>query len=150
MFGLNGAGLFWLYVALAVLTGIILGSLLTWWYIRWLGRREPYGTFLRLRTRRKITFFRLLLQDRHKQVPVYVKAIPILLVVYLSIPFDLIPDFVPVLGYLDDVALAMVALVLIIKLTPRPAVLAMLQEAGGDTLVVAAAAPPALDAERPK
>jgi uncharacterized membrane protein YkvA (DUF1232 family) len=123
---------FWWYVVLAVVAGIIAGSLLTWWYIRWLGKREPYGAFLRLRTRRKITFFRLLLRDRHKQVPIYVKAIPILLVVYLSIPFDLIPDFVPVLGYLDDVALAMFALVLIIKLTPRQAVLGMLEEAQGD------------------
>jgi uncharacterized membrane protein YkvA (DUF1232 family) len=141
--------MFWLYVALAALAGIILGSLLTLWYIRWLGRREPYGTFLRLRTRRKITFFRLLLRDRHRQVPLYVKVIPILLVVYLSIPFDLVPDFVPVLGYLDDVALAMLALVLVIKLTPRPAVLAMLQEAGGG-VVVAQIDPPALpDTDRP-
>lgn len=124
--------MFWIYVALAIVAGIIAGSLLTLWYIRWLSRREPYGAFLRLRTRRKITFFRLLMVDRHKQVPIYVKAIPVLLVVYLSIPFDLIPDFIPVLGYLDDVALAMLALVLIIKLTPRQVVLAMLEEAQGD------------------
>ena len=138
--------MFWLYVALAVVAGIIAGSLLILWYIRWLGKREPYGAFLRLRTRRKITFFRLLLQDRHKQVPIYVKAIPILLVVYLSIPFDLIPDFIPVLGYLDDVALAMFALVLVIKLTPRQAVLAMLEEAQGADLAPAAPKPKKLKA----
>ncbi len=57
---------------------------------------------------------------------------PALLVVYLSIPFYLVPNFIPVLGYLDDVALAMLALVLIIKLTPRQAVLSMLEEAQGD------------------
>jgi uncharacterized membrane protein YkvA (DUF1232 family) len=139
---------FWIYVALAIVAGIIAGSVLTLWYIRWLGRREPYGAFLRLRTRRKITFFRLLLVDRNKQVPIYVKAIPVLLVVYLSIPFDLIPDFIPVLGYLDDVALAMFALVLVIKLTPREAVLAMLEEAQGDSPAPVARKPRALKAKR--
>ena len=44
-----------------------------------------------------------------RQIPLYVKLIPIALVIYLSIPFDIIPDFVPVLGYLDDVALALLA-----------------------------------------
>ncbi len=140
--------MFWIYVALAIVAGIIAGSVLTLWYIRWLGRREPYGAFLRLRTRRKITFFRLLLVDRNKQVPIYVKAIPVLLVVYLSIPFDLIPDFIPVLGYLDDVALAMFALVLVIKLTPREAVLAMLEEAQGDSPAPVARKPRALKAKR--
>ena len=61
----------------------------------------------------------------------YVKLIPVVLVVYLSIPFDIVPDFVPVLGYLDDVALALLALVLIIKLTPQPVVLDLLRQVRG-------------------
>ena len=76
---------------------------------------------MRLRNRRKVTFFRLMLTD--KRVPVYVKSIPVLLVLYLAMPFDLIPDFFPVLGYLDDVGVALLAPVLIIKLTPRNVVL---------------------------
>jgi uncharacterized membrane protein YkvA (DUF1232 family) len=77
---------------------------------------------------------------RDRQIPPYVKLIPVALVVYLSIPFDIIPDFVPVLGYLDDVALALLALVLIIKLTPRPVVLDLLRQAQG-------AEPPPAEAE---
>jgi uncharacterized membrane protein YkvA (DUF1232 family) len=124
----------WLYLAIAIIVGIILFSLALYWLIRWLGKREPYGTFLRLRTRQKLTFFRLLLRDRTRQVPLYVKLIPVALVIYLSIPFDIIPDFVPVLGYLDDVTLALLALVLIIKLTPRPVVLDLLRQAHGAEL----------------
>ena len=126
--------MFWLYLTIAIVVGLILFSLALYWLIRWLGKREPYGTFLRLRTRQKLSFFRLLLRDRERQVPLYVKLIPVALVIYLSIPFDIIPDFVPVLGYLDDVALALLALVLIIKLTPRPVVLDLLRQAYGAEL----------------
>jgi uncharacterized membrane protein YkvA (DUF1232 family) len=126
--------LFWLYLAIVIIVGIILFSLALYWLICWLGKREPYGAFLRLRTRQKLTFFRLLLRDRDRQIPLYVKLIPVVLVIYLSIPFDIIPDFVPVLGYLDDVALALLALVLIIKLTPRPVVLDLLRQAHGTEL----------------
>jgi uncharacterized membrane protein YkvA (DUF1232 family) len=118
---------FWLYLAVIIVVGLVVASLLLFSLVRWLTRREPYGTFMRLRTRRKLTFFRLMLGDT--RIPFYVKAIPIGLVAYLSIPFDIIPDFVPVLGYLDDVAIALLALVLIIKLSPRQVVTELLQKA---------------------
>jgi uncharacterized membrane protein YkvA (DUF1232 family) len=66
---------------------------------------------------------------REKRVPLYVKVIPVVLLVYLAIPFDIIPDFVPVLGYLDDVALVLLALVLIIKFTPRTIVQELIDKA---------------------
>ena len=90
---------FWLYLAIMIIVGVVVSSWLLFVLIRWLAKREPYSTFMRLRTRRKLTFFRLMLRD--KRVPLYVKAIPFAVVVYLSIPFDIIPDFIPVLGYLD-------------------------------------------------
>jgi uncharacterized membrane protein YkvA (DUF1232 family) len=73
---------------------------------------------MRLRTRQKIRFFRLLVID--KRVPRRVKAMPIALIPYLAMPFDLIPDFTPVLGYVDDVAIVLRAFALVIHLTPRP------------------------------
>ena len=121
----------WLYLAIAVLAGLVLFSAMLFWLIRWLGKREPYGAFIRLRTRQKLTFFRLLLRDKDKQIPLYVKVIPVLLVLYLLIPFDIVPDFIPVLGYLDDVAIALLALALVIKLTPAQVVLEMLRQARG-------------------
>ena len=126
------ARLGWLYIALAILAALTVLMLALFWAVRWLGNREPYSAFLRLRTRHKLRFFRLLLQDKERKIPWYVKLIPVVLVVYLSIPFDIIPDFVPVLGYLDDVAIALLALVLVIKLTPREAVLEILSQAQED------------------
>ncbi|MDF1596208.1 MAG: DUF1232 domain-containing protein [Acidimicrobiia bacterium] len=45
-----------------------------------------------------------LLRDimRDPLVPRRAKIAPALVVAYLAIPFDLVPDFIPVLGYLDD------------------------------------------------
>ncbi|MDE0048928.1 MAG: YkvA family protein, partial [Rhodospirillales bacterium] len=47
------------------------------------------------------------------------KAVLILLLAYLASPVDLIPDVIPVLGMLDDLAVAAVALWLAYRLTPR-------------------------------
>ena len=95
--------------------------------LRWLGKREPYSNFIKLRTRRKLTFVRLMMGD--DRVPIYVKLIPILLLLYLTSPIDLVPDFIPVLGYMDDVVIALLALALIIRLTSGPVVLDLLQRA---------------------
>ena len=119
----------WLYLIVPIIAGSALFSLLLYWVIRWFAKHEPYSTFVRLRTRRKLTFFRLMMGDR--RVPRYVKAVPVGLVFYLLIPFDIIPDFIPVLGYLDDVALALLALALIIKLTPWAVVQELLRRAEG-------------------
>ena len=121
----------WLYLTAAAVVGLVLFSLPLYWIVRWLSRRDPYSAFMSLRTRSKLRFFQLLLRDKKHRVPFYVKLIPVALVVYLSIPFDIIPDFVPVLGYLDDVALALLALALIIRLVPRPVLLELLREAQG-------------------
>ncbi|MCU0497042.1 MAG: DUF1232 domain-containing protein [Anaerolineae bacterium] len=49
-----------------------------------------------------------LLQD--PRVPVWKKAIPMLGVLYVLSPLDLIPDFVLVLGQLDDIGIALLAM----------------------------------------
>jgi uncharacterized membrane protein YkvA (DUF1232 family) len=118
---------FWFYLAILIVAGLALSSLSLFGLVRWLATREPYGAFVRLRTRHKLTFFRLMLSDA--RVPLLIKAIPVALLVYLANPFDLVPDFIPVLGYLDDVAVALLALVAVIKLLPRPVVLDLLHRA---------------------
>src|SRR6185295_18226447 len=47
----------------------------------------------------------LYLACRDPRVPWYAKALAALVVAYALSPIDLIPDFIPVLGYLDDLVL---------------------------------------------
>lgn len=42
---------------------------------------------------------------KHPRTPWYAKALGLFVVAYALSPIDLIPDFIPVLGYLDDVIL---------------------------------------------
>ncbi len=65
----------------------------------------------------------LSLAARHPQTPWGAKLLVAALVAYALSPIDLIPDFVPVLGYLDDLLLIPLGIVLAIKMVP-PAVLA--------------------------
>ena len=105
------------WVLVAILAGIAFTFLVgVYLLIRRLRDREPYATILRLRTRQKITFFRRLITD--PRLPRRVRIIPIALAIYLAFPVDLIPDFIPVIGYLDDVGMVILALVLIVRLTP--------------------------------
>jgi len=92
-----------------------------------LQNREPYTVILRLRTREKIRFFRFMATD--SRVPKLVKVIPFLLAAYLAMPFDLIPDFIPVLGYVGDVGMIVLALVLMVKWTPRDSIDAIVERA---------------------
>lgn len=52
------------------------------------------------------------------RTPWYAKALGVLVVAYALSPIDLIPDFIPVLGYVDDVLLLPVLIWLTIKLLP--------------------------------
>ncbi|MEG1767310.1 MAG: YkvA family protein [Comamonas sp.] len=60
---------------------------------------------------------------RHPATPWHAKALAVVVVAYALSPIDLIPDFIPVLGYLDDVLLLPALIYLAIKLLP-PQVLA--------------------------
>lgn len=66
----------------------------------------------------------LWLAARDPRVPWYAKAVAGLVAAYALSPIDLIPDFVPVLGYLDDVILIPLGIMLAVKLVPA----ALMQE----------------------
>src|SRR2546421_7977591 len=57
---------------------------------------------------------------RHPGTPWYAKLLVAGIVAYALSPIDLIPDFVPVLGYLDDLILIPLGIVLAIRMIPGP------------------------------
>ena len=55
---------------------------------------------------------------RDPRVPWYAKALAIVVASYALSPIDLIPDFIPVLGYLDDIVLVPLGIYFAVKLIP--------------------------------
>jgi len=86
-----------------------LSSAISWW-------RSKVATL-------KADTYALYLASRDPRVPWHAKALAALTVAYALSPIDLIPDFIPVLGYLDDLLLVPLGLALAVHLVP-PAVLA--------------------------
>jgi uncharacterized membrane protein YkvA (DUF1232 family) len=57
---------------------------------------------------------------RDPRVPWYAKALAALIVGYALSPIDLIPDFIPVVGYLDDLVLIPLGVMAVRALIPEP------------------------------
>jgi len=57
--------------------------------------------------------------SKDKRLPFYIKIVAIFCVAYALSPIDLIPDFIPILGLLDDFIIIPLCLALIIRLTPH-------------------------------
>jgi uncharacterized membrane protein YkvA (DUF1232 family) len=82
---------------------------------------------LRLKTLRLKTWARSLKRDSHAiylasrdpRVPWYVKALAIAVAAYALSPIDLIPDFIPVVGYLDDLIIVPLGVMLVVSLVPE-------------------------------
>lgn len=68
------------------------------------------------RLRTEISVYRLAL--KHPQTPVLAKVLLGLALGYVLLPFDLIPDFIPVIGHLDDLVIVPGLVYLALKLIP--------------------------------
>ena len=58
---------------------------------------------------------------RDPRTPTYVRVLALLVAAYALSPIDLIPDFIPVIGYLDDLLIVPLGLALVVRLTPPEA-----------------------------
>ncbi|KKI91012.1 hypothetical protein WQ54_17370 [Bacillus sp. SA1-12] len=66
----------------------------------------------------KQSLFVLYLSYKDKRTPWFAKAVAICVVAYAFSPIDLIPDFIPILGYLDDLILVPLGISIALKLIP--------------------------------
>ena len=110
----------WLVILLIVLAAtfavLIVAALALWRKEDEAGRRLA-GRIGRLPLRAKLRLATASFKD--PRVPLLVRVIPLLLVLYLVSPIDLVPDFIPVLGQLDDVLILAVGVGLLLRFTPR-------------------------------
>ena len=83
---------------------------------RWRGAAERWKQHAR---QLKIKVYTLYLVYRDPRVPWYVKAFTAYVMACTFSPIDLIPDFIPVLGRLDDLALTPLGIALTLKMVPN-------------------------------
>jgi len=74
--------------------------------------------------------YALWVASRHPRVPWFAKLVTLVVVAYALSPIDLIPDFIPVIGYLDDLLLVPLGIALAIKLIPADVLAECRAEAG--------------------
>ncbi len=100
----------------AVVAAVAVTAFAGWRAVRWASRHPLSRRILALPTRGKLALVRRLL--RSEEVPLVARlALPALLL-YLLMPFDVIPDVIPVLGHADDMLAVAAAIALVLWLTP--------------------------------
>ncbi len=57
--------------------------------------------------------------SKNPDTPLHVRLFALLLVAYAFSPIDLIPDFIPVIGYLDDLVIVPAGVYLLLRITPE-------------------------------
>jgi uncharacterized membrane protein YkvA (DUF1232 family) len=88
---------------------------------------SPGGRLERWARKLKVEIYALYLAYRDPRVPWYARVFAALVVGYAFSPIDLIPDVIPVLGYLDDLLVVPLGIALAIRMIP-PSVLAECRE----------------------
>src|SRR5512136_1843692 len=73
--------------------------------------------------------YALYIAARDPRVPWYAKAFMGLVLAYAFSPVDLIPDFIPVLGYLDDLVIIPLGIALALKMVPAQVMVDARQQA---------------------
>lgn len=87
-------------------------ALFSWMESRVLARLRRWATAL------KQNLHALYLACQHPETPWYARLMALIVVGYAFSPIDLIPDFVPLLGYLDDLILLPLGIYLAVRLIP--------------------------------
>ena len=73
-----------------------------------------------VRAKHELKTYQLVLKDN--RTPKLAKILLGIAIVYLLSPIDIIPDFIPVVGYLDDVLIVPGLVIVALKMTPKEVV----------------------------
>jgi uncharacterized membrane protein YkvA (DUF1232 family) len=90
-----------------------------------------FGRLKRWAQRLRVEVYALYLAYKDPRVPWYARAFAAVVVAYAFSPIDLIPDPIPVLGYLDDLVIVPLGVALAIKMIPPQILAACREEARG-------------------
>jgi uncharacterized membrane protein YkvA (DUF1232 family) len=82
----------------------------------------------------KAEIYALYLAYKHPGTPWYAKVLAAFIIGYALSPVDLIPDFIPIVGYLDDLIIVPLGIVLLIKIIPGDILEECRAKAQGDPL----------------
>ena len=108
---------FLIAVVLVVIVGLPLAALALLRFTRRDGEQSLLGKrVMALPWRAKAALLWRLLKDR--RVPWWARALLPALLLYLAMPVDLIPDFIPVLGHLDDLLVVLLVVAVLLRAVP--------------------------------
>jgi uncharacterized membrane protein YkvA (DUF1232 family) len=107
-----------------VIAALILGSVLAlaaiaaflWWRVQTSEEKRLAKRIAKLGFRDKLSLARALFTDR--RVSFLPGLIALTLIVYLAIPIDIVPDFIPVIGYADDLLIVVIGAGLLLRSIP--------------------------------
>ena len=109
----------WLWALFSVLVGPLLTIIVAWWLLRRFARTpnalvERIG---RLMWRQRLLLAVALV--REPRIALRVRLLMLAVGLYLVMPLDIIPDFIPVIGALDDILIVLIALRLLLRSIPE-------------------------------
>ncbi len=78
----------------------------------------------------KAETYAIYLAYKDPRVPWYAKVLIAFVVAHTFSPIDLIPDFIPIIGYLDDLVITPVGILLAIKMIPQEVMAECREKAG--------------------
>jgi uncharacterized membrane protein YkvA (DUF1232 family) len=81
---------------------------------------QAIETWKRRARQLRLETYAIYLAYRDPRVPWYARLLAACVVAYAFSPIDLIPDPIPVLGYLDDLVLVPLGMALVLKMIPQP------------------------------
>lgn len=110
---------FWIAIIAvgAVLLLLALVAAYAGWRVYRSDRRALARRIGKLRWRDKLALGCALFRD--PRVPAWARIVAVALALYIAMPLDIVPDFIPVLGYLDDVLILMIGAGLLLRSIPR-------------------------------